>query len=526
MKSSEQTAPSREVIERGDKATRTSSRYIRTDIEGMRAVAVILVVLFHAKLPSISGGFVGVDVFFVISGFLITGMLVEELESSGRIQFWKFWSRRLLRLAPAGLVCLVAVLALSILIMGPNKEITLAKSAIATFVYATNIFFARQPHGYFAPFWDDNPYLHYWSLAAEQQFYVMWPLWLILLAWLGRRNSLVVLGVCALCALSLALSVWQSDAHPRWAFYFLPARVWEFGIGAVVWFIVRRGAAASGVIRSVTGYVGLAIVIGSAVTLTSADLFPGYLAAFPVLGVALMIWAGSGEAAPGPISLLSSRPAQWIGRRSYSIYLWHWPMLVLAEILAQEQSLLWICAALVATLIVSDLSFRFVELPIRDQPQLRSRPFAVIACFSLITAIGTAIAFGVWRNAEVRWASAAFAPYRMAAEQVSAVGKGRCTVWPPEIEEVVVCHGGLIGAERHIALIGDSHAGHWFTSLSAAAASRGLALKTYLKGSCPISEINVVNTLAGGKPNPECAPLARASDCAVNRNKARAGGGW
>ena len=306
-----------------------SARF-RPEVEGLRAVAVVLVLLYHAKLGAMSGGYIGVDVFFVLSGFLITSLLLRELATTGTVSLAAFWARRARRLLPAsGLVVIATLIAGRVMLDGLSQG-DLARDAIAASTFVANFRFLNVGTDYLAGGQATSPLLHFWSLAVEEQYYLVWPglmLLLVRFARLTRRSLIAVL--CVMWVVSLVVCVRSTRSEPMWAFFMLPARAWELlsgalmaVVGGTVWKRAER-------FRSIAGCVGLGVIVGAASAYDDSTRFPGLAALVPVVATGAVINAGA--LAGGPGLLLCSRPLQWIGARSYAIYLWHFPVLLLAE---------------------------------------------------------------------------------------------------------------------------------------------------------------------------------------------------
>ncbi|MCU0484381.1 MAG: acyltransferase [Chloroflexi bacterium] len=336
----------------------------RPEVEGLRGIAVVLVVLFHADLVALAGGFVGVDVFFVISGFLITALLLRERERTGRIGFLGFYARRARRLMPAALVVLVVTLVAAATLVAPLDRPGVALDGAAAAVSLANIRFALAEGDYFTVMASPSPFLHFWSLGVEEQFYLVWPA-LLLLGARGRRPRLgagiVLAGVLAG---SLAACVIVTDVAPGWAFYSLPTRAWQLAAGGLL--AIGAGALARlpGPPMAALGWMGLAAVLAAPAMLDASVAYPGVAALLPTLGAAALIAAG--ERRHGPAGLLSLAPVRFLGRISYSLYLWHWPILVLPAIAAGTSLEPGTRLGLVLlSVLVATLSWAFVEEPFR-----------------------------------------------------------------------------------------------------------------------------------------------------------------
>ena len=314
----------------------------RPDIEGLRGVAVLLVVFFHAGLLSnsifqVPGGFIGVDLFFVVSGFLITGLLIRERERTGRVSFSKFYARRVRRILPAAAVVLLVTIPLSYALVTLIQRPDTMEDGAAAALSIANIRFAITTD-YFNPV-TYSPFLHFWSLGVEEQFYFVWPALLFVAAW--RRPRLGAgLALAAVAVVSFAASVYMTDANPSWAFYMLPTRAWQLAAGGLLAVGAGSLARAPAALRQVIGqmlvilgWLALAALFIDAFALNSNIPYPGMAALVPTVAAVLLI--ASGTQSHGPGVLLGLPPIRFIGKISYSLYLWHWPMLILGGLYLQ-----------------------------------------------------------------------------------------------------------------------------------------------------------------------------------------------
>lgn len=334
----------------------------RLDIDGLRAIAVIPVVLYHAHLLRVPGGFVGVDVFFVISGYLITGLIRSALEK-GRFSIVDFYERRARRILPALFVVLAATSIAAYLMLLPHNLRDYGRSLISTLFFFSNILFSRQA-GYFDAPSEMKPLLHTWSLAVEEQFYIVYPLFLFLVARYFRKRYF--LAITAAFVLSFALSVRQLHTDPVAAFYLAPARAWELMTGGLLALNVlpelRNRFAAN-----ILGFAGLILILYSVFAFSAETPFPGYNALFPCVGAAFIIFSGSRQESLAA-QLLSMRPLVLVGLISYSLYLWHWVLLVFARYyLIRPLTRMEAAAVVAAAFIAAGLSWRFVETPFRKR---------------------------------------------------------------------------------------------------------------------------------------------------------------
>jgi peptidoglycan/LPS O-acetylase OafA/YrhL len=308
-------------------------RSFRPDIEGLRAIAVLMVVLEHDGVPQMRGGYVGVDVFFVVSGFLITGLLLRDYERLGRVNLPDFYARRARRILPACTLVLVNTVVAAFLLLGTNRAVRVAIDGQWAALFAGNIRQIAIGSNYLTAQLPPSPLQHFWSLAVEEQFYLIWPslFWLAMLATGGRRPRISVARVLVtVIAASLAWSVWQTAQDETVAYFSPLTRAWELAVGALLAVCVpallrapvRLGLAASS--------VGFIAIVTAVVAFDKDTLVPGYAVALPVVGTFLVVAGGTIAPARGLECVLATRGLQWLGKRSYAWYLWHWPVLVIA----------------------------------------------------------------------------------------------------------------------------------------------------------------------------------------------------
>ncbi len=470
----------------------------RPDIDGLRTIAVGSVVLYHAFAALIPGGFVGVDIFFVISGFLITGILVLEHERTGRIDLAKFYARRVRRLLPALLAMVTTTLALGLWLVPAEGELqSLAQSALATLFFASNIFFALQPSGYFAEAVEVYPLLHTWTLAVEEQFYIVWPLlipsvaWLASKAGLSRRTALWTLFL-AMFAGSLASSLAGTIFRPTWAFYLTPFRGWEFALGALLSLGLRGDAPRWHHGATALSVVGLLLIGVSIQGIDHNSPFPGWVALLPTLGAASLLAGGAISPANPVARLLSTRPAVYVGKLSYGWYLWHWPLLALVRANALGASSDGrLIAAVIASFLLSAFSFHVIEAPIRHQSWRAfhtTRSSLIAGAAILITgallAIGTLAIARHRQSASPRLQGIATA---LQATDIAPYFPGPCNNYQAKFNALAPFETCLLGqrdARRIIVVVGDSHAYHLIPMLDRWGRRNRMAILPRTRGGC------------------------------------------
>ena len=510
---------------------------VRPEIQALRALAVGIVVLYHLWPNSLTGGFVGVDVFFAISGFLITAHLLREAVGTGRISLPKFWAKRARRLLPASLVVLV-VSAIGTAVWIPRAfwEQFFGEIA-ASGLYVQNWYLASSAIDYLAADNVASPVQHYWSLSAEEQFYIIWPILMVVALLFAAKRSArvrtiaigVVLGAVVL--LSFALSVWYTVRNPGAAYFITPTRAWEFGAGGLLALVAGGVSRAPSAVRAIVSWLGLAAIVVTAVFYSDATPFPGYQAALPVLGTLAVIWAGNPERAWAPSRLASIRPVQWLGDVSYSVYLWHFPLIVIVPFaLGRDLGFAAKVAILAATLVLAWLSKTYIEDPVRQGRWLAVRKprwtFAVTAAaMVIVVGGGTGVVAAV--NAQTAQFQAAATQIVEEAPQCLglAVGAGDAAVEcadfdlgggvvpdqsvfsteRPEIysdecrsvngeTKVKDCVFGDETSDTVILLVGDSHAAQWFPMLKALVEKQDYALHVIFKSGCPFTDPTLTNT--------------------------------
>ncbi|GAB2980174.1 acyltransferase family protein [Saccharothrix stipae] len=492
----------------------------RTDIQSLRAVAVLAVVVNHLWPGGLTGGYVGVDVFFVISGYLISSHLDREITATGRVRLGRFYARRIRRLLPAALLVLVvSVVAAYFLLPYPRWEATAAES-FASALYWENWLLAAKSVDYSAANAAASLVQHYWSLSVEEQFYLVWPLLLVLLFKIRQRRAQIV-GIASVGAASLAFSVYYTQVEPSQAYFITPVRVWEFALGALV---ALTGVELSKRLSGAASAVGFAMILGSAFAYGHGTPFPGYLALVPTVGTALVIAAGTRPGRQWHAPVTASSPVQFLGGISYSLYLWHWPLIMIAPFVfgdalqAGRMTTPYLLVVLAASLVLAYLSKVLVEdrgIAIRLGS---GRTFAaMVVGLVVVSAAAGGLNWTYGRHvaqAERDVAEHGTGPCAGAQAMIPAngcpnpLGPAKVVHMGPANEyfkqppgcaaaedeaDVMVCDfSGGSGSARTVWLVGDSHAQQWQPPVADLAREHGWVLKLAYLGGCPFAEVDFV----------------------------------
>lgn len=465
----------------------------RPDIEGLRAIAILLVIGAHASVPGVSGGFVGVDAFFVLSGFLITGLLIREVADTSHLSFSDFYIRRIRRLFPALIVMLITCSVFAALVLAPDAQMTQAITGVSATVWLSNIHFALNRLDYFSPGNETNIFLHTWSLGVEEQYYLIWPA----LIFLGSRRSFtrgmnqLRMLLLLIVVVSFVACVVTTFRSPQLAFYMMPLRAWQFGLGAFVWLEFRErpawlAASCSRVpVREVLGWAGLLMLLGAAYLLDADKPYPGFNALIPSMGAGMVIASGSGGEETAVQRFLSLPPLQAIGRISYSWYLWHWPVLLLGHALTGLNGPGYRLVYVLVSLLLAIVSYWLIESPIRHQRWWLTHKR--IAVYSVMTGVVLSLT-GLW-HWYVYADDLTHAPeqQRIAASHFNApiIYPMGCDDWYRS-DKVKICGFGEARATHTAVLLGDSIAGQWFPAVAKVFDRPGWRLLVVTKSSCPM----------------------------------------
>jgi peptidoglycan/LPS O-acetylase OafA/YrhL len=521
------------LLASGDEAgTAPGDRKFRPDVEGLRAVAVLLVVLYHAGVPRLTGGYVGVDVFFVISGFVITGLLLRERQGTGRTSILGFYARRVRRILPAATLVILVTVVATYVVLGVVSGNNVADDGRWAAVFLANFHFEAVGTNYFTATLPPSPLQNYWSLSVEEQFYVVYPTLFLLVARAKGRFSLrtrmsVALGVVIVA--SYWLSVTQTASHPASAYFSPFTRAWELALGALVAVSTTWLKHLPAQVAALLTWAGLAAVMYSAFVFNAQTAYPGSLVAIPVVGAGLIIAGGVAVPRAGAESLLGLGPFRWLGKLSYSLYLWHWPILIIAAEQVGKTSLPVgdNLILVVIAVLLSMATYRMVENPIRHW-RLPTRT-TVIAGVALVlsTVLVLSLAIAAESAPPTHGQVVPAANEQVVLDQVAAATK--ITTVPKDLQpslsgagadwggnyESSSCQSGIYEVKEAICVLGDpsgkqlivvygdSHALMWLPAFNAIARSAHWRLVVLGKLYCPAEPVTIVN-LIGDVPYYGC----------------------
>jgi len=460
-------------------------------IQGLRALAALLVTIFHARL--LPGGFIGVDIFYVISGFLITGLILREIESTGKLDLQSFYQRRIKRLLPTSVFVLFVTAIVGMFVLPVITRDALGRDLFAAATYISNYLFAWWENDYQNLDATPSPFIHYWSLAVEEQFYIVWPVFILFLSRYGKRA--IFRGIAVTTFLSLLLSIYQTQTSPIWAFYSLPTRAWELGFGALLLFVPET--VWKNRFIPWFGVIGIAI---ASFRFDENTAFPGVNALLPVVSTAVLI--GSIAIWPRAFNDLSNnRISQWLGAISYPLYLWHWPALVLpSSALGRPLRIRERLFCIVLTIVLAHFTSKYIEQPIRHKKISGKKIYTFFAATTAVSLIaGLVISSTSSSMIAVKGTNYKF--NLMDVMQKPAVYGDDCHSNYGETESGECTYGDLNSATT-IVLYGDSHAAQWFPALEQLANEKGFKLVSLTKSACP--SVDVPRADQGAYKNIHC----------------------
>ena len=460
-------------------------------IQGLRALAALLVTIFHAKL--LPGGFIGVDIFYVISGYLITGLILREIESTGRLDLPAFYQRRIKRLLPTSVFVLFVTAIVGFFVLPVITRDALGRDLFAAATYISNYLFAWWENDYQNLDATPSPFIHYWSLAVEEQFYVIWPIFLLFLSRYGKRA--IFRGIAITTFLSLLLSIYQTQTSPIWAFYSLPTRAWELGFGALLLFVPETFWK-----NRFIPWFGVIGILVASFRFDEKTAFPGINALLPVVSTAVLI--GSISNWPRAFNDLSNnRISQWLGAISYPLYLWHWPALVLpSSALGRELRIRERILCIVLTIVLAHFTSKYIEQPIRHK-KVSGRKIYLFFVGTTVMSLIAGLVITSTSSSMIKVKGTDYSFNVVDVMQKPAVYGDDCHSNYGENESGECAYGDL-NSSTTIVLYGDSHAAQWFPTLLELANERNFKLVSLTKSACP--SVDVPRADQGAYKNIDC----------------------
>jgi peptidoglycan/LPS O-acetylase OafA/YrhL len=499
-------------------AARTEKGF-RLDIQGIRGFALVLVLLCHAGVPWAEGGFVGLDVFFVLSGYLITGLILTEIDRRDGVSLLGFYARRARRLLPLAVTVLAFIVVVSAILFSPARNDSVSGDVIAAALYFVNWHFVAEAVDYFAfesP--TVSPVQHYWSLSVEEQFYLLWPMLVIAVLGVSRRAGLGHRGLLAglvgvLTAASVAYGVWFSEVAPQQAYFSTLARGWELGLGCALALVLPAGLRLPRALAVALSAGGLAVLTYLTLTLSDDVAYPGWIALAPTLATVAIIVAGTATVATLPIRALSQAPLQYLGRISYAWYLWHWPLLVFAATLVGPLSVRASVAVTLIAWVPTIVTHHLIEERFRRSRALAARPRRAlrlgVSCTVAAVVLGVVLgiaqphipvasgaeaigAHAIERGDDAQRVARAIRPdLRHANDDRGASFADGCHIKNDQRVRSPRCAYGDLGSPKRVTLMGDSHALQYAPGMIALAKHRGWRLESLTMAGCTVATVHL-----------------------------------
>ncbi len=463
----------------------------RSDIEGLRAVAIFLVIAAHFAIYGFSGGFIGVDVFFVISGYLITSILVKEYQNHHSINFARFYANRLRRLLPALAVMLIISSIVALKLLPDIVNLAYSKSAASAIFWLSNIYFTFADVNYFEAETNTNLFLHTWSLGVEEQFYLVWPLLILLsLRFLSKTQNnkaqdkiLFILFLIIAC-LSITGCFVLVKHWATFSFYMMPTRAWQFSAGALTWLITNQKAVTvKG--SNIAGIVGATLLVTGLCAISPLTLYPSWLALLPTVATCALIYSGSCQQSTSYRSF-SITPMQWLGKLSYSWYLWHWPVLILGEHFFPIRGVFFnTVLAIIISLLLAIFTYYLIENPIRFGriKQIQVWKQIGLAIFIMIMLNSLFLRWNIYSQKQITQNQNNV--FILATRDMPSFYQNGCDTWYSS-DELTPCSYGDINATKTAVLWGDSIGAQWFPALTSMYNSKEWKIIVLTKSSCPI----------------------------------------
>ena len=462
----------------------------RLDIQGLRAISVLLVFFAHANWQLFSGGFVGVDIFFVISGYVISLLLLKDYKASETILFHRFYARRLQRLLPALIVVIISTAIATLIILPPVVQVSYYDSAISAIFWFSNIFYSFSEINYFSPIADKELYMHTWSLGVEEQFYLLWPLVVLFgLARLRKRSYLIIF-ISTVIVSSIVLQYYFTKDSSNLAFYMMPARAWQFGLGCLV-AIFHFSKTKSNVFDPKSSVMELSTIIGITLILFASTMFdsstpyPNWQVFIPSIGALLLLLPNYSGSYSGFGKLLSLKPLVLLGNISYSFYLWHWIILVFSEKLQKYYHFMHPVFAFVLTILLSIATYQFIEQPIRRSVKIKARAKLTIIFSLLIMLLVASLLYLLKKVSEKLESDPRQSEIVRVMNKLPIVYDDGCDDWYHS-SDLKNCVYGNLNSEKRVVVFGDSILLQWFPTIKEYYERNSWKIIVFTKSGCPI----------------------------------------
>jgi peptidoglycan/LPS O-acetylase OafA/YrhL len=457
----------------------------RKDIQGLRAVAVLLVIIFHADIPTVHGGYIGVDVFFVISGYLITSLLFNEIVINGSINFKQFYARRIRRILPLSVCVTLITLIVFAFFISPWELKELSKTSLLTSFFSSNIWFIVQVTDYFGAETESNPLLHTWSLAVEEQFYFLWPALLALLPLISKTKRVWMWSLISVLIVSLGAFLFLYYHNQPLAFFSMPTRAWQFSAGALICFAPSLKDKSISFLNLISG-TGLLFILTTALTIGAGFDGNPLWALVPTFGAALIIWAGLHHQTFAIARILSTPLLVFIGRLSFSLYLWHWPVIVFFKLNSINLEPEDIVLALLVTFLLSWWSYRFIESPFRKHKLLNTTKRSLLfGCCLILVGLCSSLSYYYY----AKFSLMSPAQSRIESTQFASKAVESCVTSITDTQ-LVECELGEVQSNKVVTVLGDSKAQQWLPVLDELGVKHGWKIIVLVKSGCSPAFIN------------------------------------
>ena len=459
----------------------------RSDLQGLRAIAILLIIVAHSSFDLFQGGFIGVDIFFILSGYLITGLIQKEIDQTNKFYFIGFFARRLKRLLPALTFMLLIVFFIAYFTFSEFELYSQLASTKYAITWTSNLFFAFREIDYFNELTTNDLFLHTWSLGVEEQFYLFWPIVIILIFKLEKILKLSYnFSLIVILIISLTLSIYWTKIEPMSAFYLMPSRIWQFTIGALIYYYFgskNKLIHLKETHAKALQYIGFISIAGCAVFFTNHMTYPGYWAIIPSVGAAFIIIAGLHI----KNNVISSTPFVWLGNHSYSLYLWHWPIFKLGFVFGYSGQIIPVILMVTLSLGISIFSLVVIEKPFWKGKMSHAKPSLILTTSILTMLIVIFFIIPTLKQSNLTYTQ--IPGYNKWKADIPIIYDLKCDDWFTK-SEIKKCEFGNKQASNTIVLFGDSILAQWFSILPKTFKNPQWKIIVMIKSACPLVDID------------------------------------